>query len=374
MATNIYPEELTALVEEYMADGIISDKERKVLLNKAQSLGVNADEFDLYIDAQQQKTDQQVDAASKKKRAAVCPFCGGPIPLLTDKCPHCDHFITAEANEELQEIIDSLESALVDFKSGTDVSRSKASVERYVRKAKIYYENNPKVKKLLEEVEAESVLAEKKAKKKARKEAVKNVLKYNKKLTTWMAIIILVLLFWGGCSVVSWIKGPDIAEDPQACIEAVNNAIAEGNIDQAVTYCEAYFKENSGYLYRAEEEIAPATNAIIIAYANGNNYDRAISMMNSSTDSSIRLSVMSKCIEAGEYDLAEASVPAGHSHYYNYLCKCIDHMNAHGRSNDIQGFIDRKITYYDDSYSHVLGEEWSQKNIRKRLLEYAGIK
>ena len=143
-----YPKELTDLVEEYLTDGIISTKERQVLLKKAVALGVDADEFDLYIDAQQQKTDQQVDAASRKQRGKTCPFCGGVVPQLTDRCPHCGETITAEASEELQEIFDHLEEALVDFKSGKDIEKSKAVVERYVRKAKMYYEKDCDITKI----------------------------------------------------------------------------------------------------------------------------------------------------------------------------------------------------------------------------------
>lgn len=46
------PKELDDLIQEYLTDGIITPKERKVLLNKAASLGLNVDEIDLYIDAQ----------------------------------------------------------------------------------------------------------------------------------------------------------------------------------------------------------------------------------------------------------------------------------------------------------------------------------
>ena len=53
-----YPKELLDLVQEYLTDGVITAKERQVLLNKAISLGVNPDEFDLYIDAQVQKIDK----------------------------------------------------------------------------------------------------------------------------------------------------------------------------------------------------------------------------------------------------------------------------------------------------------------------------
>lgn len=160
------PQELDDLIKEYLTDGIISAKERQVLLNKAQALGLNVDEVDLYIDAQQQKADQAVAAAVNKRRGKTCPYCGSSIPELTDKCPNCGGNITPEASKELEEIIEHLESALVNFKSGEDVDKSKAEVERYARQARMYYGNNPKIQRLLEEVEAESEAAKADAKKK----------------------------------------------------------------------------------------------------------------------------------------------------------------------------------------------------------------
>lgn len=100
----------------------------------------------------------------RKQKGKTCPFCGGSVPQLTDKCPHCGGSITPEASKELQEIFDNLEEALVDFKSGKDIAKSKATVERFMRKAKMYYGNNPKIQKLLEEVEMEYAKAEKAAK------------------------------------------------------------------------------------------------------------------------------------------------------------------------------------------------------------------
>ena len=155
MAKQVIPEELDALIREYLTDGIITAKEREVLLRKATKLGLDVDEVDLYIDAQQQKADQQVDAAVRKQRGQTCPFCGGSVPQLADKCPHCGQHITAEASEELKEIIENLEEALVDLKSGGDFAKSKALTERYVRKAKLYYSNNPKIKILIDEVSDE---------------------------------------------------------------------------------------------------------------------------------------------------------------------------------------------------------------------------
>lgn len=85
--------------------------------------------------------------------------------MLAEKCPHCGQQLTVEASKELKEILDKLEEALIDFKSGKDFDRSKATAERYIRKANLYYSENPKIKMLLDEVNTQMAKAEKNYKK-----------------------------------------------------------------------------------------------------------------------------------------------------------------------------------------------------------------
>ena len=182
---NARPQDLDDLIREYLTDGIISSKERAVLLHKAEQMGIDLDEMDLYIDAQQQKADQQVEIAASKRRGKTCPYCGGSIPDLTDKCPHCGESITAEASSDLEDILEHLETALVNFKSGEDVKKNKAEVERYVRKAKMYFGNNPKIQRLVEEIEAEAKNAEAAAKKSERKKTLVGIMKPILRLYLW---------------------------------------------------------------------------------------------------------------------------------------------------------------------------------------------
>ena len=189
-----YPKELLELLEQYLTDGVMTSKEREVLLRKAEAMNVDKDEFDLYIDAEIQKIDQKADAIKRQSKGKLCPFCEASIPMLADKCPECGGNITPQATKELEEIIDKLEDALVNFKSGKDFERSKAEIERYIRKANMYYENNPKIKRLLEEVAAESKVAENKAKAKARNKTIKNIL-LNKGVVVFLEILIFALIF-----------------------------------------------------------------------------------------------------------------------------------------------------------------------------------
>jgi Zn-finger nucleic acid-binding protein len=175
-----YPKELTDLLEQYLTDGVMTAKERGVLLRKAEAMNVDKDEFDLYIDAEIQKIDQKADAIKRQSKGKLCPFCDASIPVLADKCPECGGSITPEATKELEEIINKLEDALVNFKDSQNIARSKAEVERYVRKALMYYSNNRKVQLLVEEVKEEIRLAEKRQNSVAREEKVKKHLQIQK--------------------------------------------------------------------------------------------------------------------------------------------------------------------------------------------------
>ena len=198
MAKNLIPEELDALIQQYLTDGVLTDKERQVILNKAEKMGLDRDEIDLYLDAEEQKVDQQTAAAVRKQKGKICPYCGGSVPLLTDKCPHCGENITPEASKELQEIFDNLEEALVELKDAKDYKRSKATVERYTRKAKMYYGSNPKIQKLLEEVESEMMTATKNAKKEAVKQSLISALVWlMKKPFTWAVVCAAIAILWG---------------------------------------------------------------------------------------------------------------------------------------------------------------------------------
>ena len=188
MANILIPEELDALIQEYLTDGVLTNKEREVILRKAEAMNLDRDEIDLYLDAQVQKIDQATDAVIRKQKGKSCPFCGSPVPQLVDKCPECGQFITPEASEELKDILENLEEALVDFKAGKDFERSRATVERYVRKAKMYYSNNPKIKPLLAEVEEETLLAEKRAKATSRQRTAIKIL-----TNKWFIYALLVL-------------------------------------------------------------------------------------------------------------------------------------------------------------------------------------
>ena len=198
MAIQLIPEELQALIDQYLTDGVLTDKERQVILRKAEGMGLDRDEIDLYLDAEEQKIDQATDAAVRRQKGKQCPHCGAYVSQMTDKCPECGQYITPEATKELEEILDNLEEALVNMKSGKEFDKNKALVERYERKARMYYSNHPKIKALLVEVEAEKNDTVMQLKLQKRNDKIKG---FFKSPWTWVGVEILftiTLLFFLG--------------------------------------------------------------------------------------------------------------------------------------------------------------------------------
>lgn len=366
-----YPKELLDLLEQYLTDGVMTSKEREVLLRKAEAMNVDKDEFDLYIDAEIQKIDQKADTIKRQSKGKLCPFCEASIPTLADKCPECGANITPSATKELEEIIEKLEDALVNFKSGNNIDKSKAEVERYIRKANMYYENNTKVKKLLEEVALEKLKADSLAKKNARKKVITNILTYNKKLTVGVAIAFVVLVL----SVVYGIFSEDYSDSPQETIDAMNKAIDDDNLDKAAKYFFAY-REANGRSYDGDIQIA--INKLAKAYIKKGLYEEANAMQGQDLHtcaSKINWYLQDQFIAVGEYEMADKCIDwwGATDKHYNFICKCIDHMKETGVSDSkIKSFIKKMTVRYDSYLTHKT--EWQQPAVQERLLDYAEIK
>ena len=266
------PQELDDLIKEYLTDGIISAKERQVLLNKAQALGLNVDEVDLYIDAQQQKADQSVAAAVSKRRGKTCPYCGESIPELTDKCPYCGKNITPEASEELKRLIHDLQYYLERYIQRPRDGR-KAEVESYIRKAKMYYGNNPKVQCLVEETE----------------ESIKETIANGKKvIRNTFIVFACLMLFSFMCMIPAFIsENSEEAKAHQQELNVANKQVEElgdqvveligtGDLDSAKTTIASF---SIPKVYKSSYSIASEFDdmylALINAYINNGDLDNA---------------------------------------------------------------------------------------------------
>lgn len=105
-------DELKKLIDAAMTDGIITSKEREVITKKAAALGMDADEVDVYLDAEIQNTEQAADMAKRDKIGPVCPQCGKQVPPLTLKCDCGYEFTTNHQISSVQILSEKIEKIL----------------------------------------------------------------------------------------------------------------------------------------------------------------------------------------------------------------------------------------------------------------------
>jgi hypothetical protein len=147
----MYDEPLTALIDATIADGQLTDKERQVLARKARAFGVDADEFEVYLDGrlferQRELRDDELlnqqlqqraarsaaapvvppapvppPAASPNRHAGLskCPACKEPLSGLSHVCPACGQVVDADhdAHGGLEEMLGDMEDLLIEAKT-----------------------------------------------------------------------------------------------------------------------------------------------------------------------------------------------------------------------------------------------------------------
>lgn len=115
--------ELERLIKMSIADGKITEKERAIILQKAEKLGEDKDEIELILDgelasiqAQQVSNQTQQKSSNKVGDIKKCPSCGAPVPALTLKCSECGHDFHSETatNKQIRDYIRELQDKLIE--------------------------------------------------------------------------------------------------------------------------------------------------------------------------------------------------------------------------------------------------------------------
>ena len=223
----------------------------------------------------------------------------------------------------------------------------------------MYYGNNPKIQKLLEEVEMESAKAEKVAKANARKNTLVSILTYNTKLTICIVVAVLGLLTW-----VLW--PVNTYSNANACKRAIADALKAGNPDEAAE------------LYRNFDNGEPTTwslgngDEIAQGFLNNGEPEKALVFVgNRNTavddDRSISADIEKAFLEQNKYDEAISVWERSGCRtedYYRVLCECIDRMRKEKSNQELRNFILKYMSLFDDE---------DKDDFKKRLFDYAGI-
>ena len=111
----MYNEQLEKLIEMALMDGELTEKEKQILFKKAESFGVDLDEFEMVLEAKlfekqqsNKKVETPVSAAPKSDKfgdVKKCPACGAMVQSFQTRCPDCGHeFSGIEANASIDKL------------------------------------------------------------------------------------------------------------------------------------------------------------------------------------------------------------------------------------------------------------------------------
>mgnify|MGYP003294873080 CR=1 FL=1 len=355
-----------------------------------------------------------------------CPFCGAALPVLADKCPDCGHFLTAEVEDNLDEIVNQLENALSQVLENIDLEKNLGIIDRYSRKARLFYGDDPKISRLLAEIEQAKTKASKEIQKKT---LHKNIV--NKGVKPVLFILLAIVCIVGGFSVYKYINGrPD--NNALVCSQLIERALKDKDLTMAESYASAYLakhnreeielalgtlansffesgeyakamyydsniaskivnkavKENNleqaeeflnDYIRKyGEEDIKSSVIALYDAYYSQGDLYKALSIVTGGhqigpSDASPEvMKVQKKFISLGQYDDAEMCInyTSRDKEYYDFLCSCLDDLISKGKSGDCHPFIIKKCKHFANSST----SNYSQDIVEQRLLDYVESK
>ena len=112
----MYNEQLENLIEMALMDGVLTEKEKQILFKKAESFGVDLDEFEIVLEArlyEKKKGNTPVTAAPKSDKLGdvrKCPACGAIAETFATKCQDCGtEFRNIEASKSIVKFFEKLD-------------------------------------------------------------------------------------------------------------------------------------------------------------------------------------------------------------------------------------------------------------------------
>lgn len=123
----MYNEQLEQLIDAALADGVLTEKEKQILFKKAQTFGIDLDEFEMVLDARLVKLQKEQQTVSPKSNklgdVRKCPACGAMIGSFVMICPECGfEFTNIGPNKFVETFSNKLQEAFANVRIESDNS------------------------------------------------------------------------------------------------------------------------------------------------------------------------------------------------------------------------------------------------------------
>ena len=283
----MYNEQLEQLIDAALADGELTEKEKQILFKKAQSMGVDLDEFEMVLDARLvklKKAEAEKAASSAPKSNKLgdvkkCPACGAMVQSYQGVCPECGYaFEGIDTNSAVKELSNLLQktsdqgqmemlinnypipmekASLLAFVTwlrpqSTDLKNPLAKsyqkkYEECINKIRVSFSNDKELQSFIALYQEDE--------KKIKKQKISKLTLKNKWFWIGVGVLfVLVLIF----------KPKPISKNPEKCNAMIIKEIDKGNLNKAYEYA-------SGFKYNYKrpgvpEVLAPGIIALTEAY------------------------------------------------------------------------------------------------------------
>lgn len=384
---NMYNEQIEMLINAALADGVLTEKEKQVLFKKAQSMGIDLDEFEMVLDARlveiqkaaKEKADQSAPKSNKYGDVRKCPVCGAIVQAYLAKCPECGfEFSNVDANLSSQKLAAEVKNAVDESKKKECINlfpipNTKADLLEFltslqpkmrdindplsstyfkkyqecIAKAQVSFANDSLVKPFIDSFSAEK----KSLQKKQFWGDVKHWVLKHKIISIILALFVIFMLLGGLVSIIDEINRSP-ANDQDLCEKAVLKAVSSGDLPAAQKLIDNYTKYPSW--------IDKAYSSLCEAYIKEGDVEKAKALAGKCDEVTVKKPIYNYLISNGMYDDAEKYIPNKYSYdmdsdYYNYMKECVEAMCKNEEFDRATKFVKRKVTYF----SNTSKEEYS---------------
>lgn len=392
----MYNEQIESLINAALADGVLTEKEKQILFKKAQSMGIDLDEFEMVLDArliehekaEKEKASQSAPKSNKYGDVRKCPVCGAIVQAYQAKCPECGYeFSNVDANMSSQKLADEVKKAqteaekkqcivlfpvpntkadLLEFLTSLQPKMrdvrdplSFAYFKKYqecITKAQVSFADDSIVKPFIDSFEKE--------RKTLKRKQIFNDIKYwstkHKKLSFFIVVIILIAIY-SAIDSVSTVLSKSEKTDFNMCKAAVTKALQQNDYVTAQRLVDEFKYEGEG--------LTKLYVLLIPAYLENDLVENAKKLADDRRHQETCTPVYNYLINNGMYDEAADYIYNKYSYeedknYYEYMKDCVNKMLELGQKDQAKKFVTRKASHFIDKSAE---SDYAPDKIKKKL-------